>query len=450
MNEKLAKRFFGTDGIRGEVGGAVMNGQFALDLGCAIGKVFSAQKNRKVKVILGKDTRISGYLFESALQAGLLSTGVDVWVLGTAPTPTVSYLVRNTESDFGIVISASHNRFFDNGIKIFDSEGHKVLDEIQLLIESELDVRHVTEDSRKLGKLKRIESEVREYEDYCERLIKGSEIFSNINIAMDCANGATYKIAPRILEKSGASLVTLGTEPNGFNINENCGSTDTSFLQKTVVKKKADIGIAFDGDGDRLMLVDHQGEIVDGDQIIFALAAGKKKYGIMEGGVVGTHMSNFGLQLGLSNMGIPFERAEVGDRHVMQKLLERRWVLGAETSGHILNLDISHTGDAIVAALQVLELMSIEDLSLKEIVSGFEKFPQVLINVPVDDSSLWMKNTDLGEAIDDYQVQLGERGRIYIRASGTEPLVRVMVEGDDQEEVKNIADDLGRIVKNSS
>ncbi len=449
MNEKLAKRFFGTDGIRGKVGGSMMNAQFALDLGCAIGKVFSLQNNRKVKVILGKDTRISGYLLESALQAGLLSAGVDVLALGTVPTPTVSYLVRNTESDFGIVISASHNPFFDNGIKIFDSEGHKVLDEVQLLIESELDKRHVTEDSRSLGKLKHIESQVQEYEEYCERLIKGSEVFASINIVMDCANGATYKIAPRILEKSGASLVTLGTEPNGFNINENCGSTDISVLQKTVVDQNADIGIAFDGDGDRLMLVDHQGEIVDGDQIIFALASGKKKYGTMEGGVVGTHMSNLGLPLALSSMDIPFERAEVGDRYVMQMLLEREWVLGAETSGHILNLDISHTGDAIVAALQVLELMSLMDLTLREIISGFEKFPQVLINVPFDNSSLWIKNMNLAEAVDDYQNQLGERGRIHIRASGTEPLVRVMVEGDDQKEVENIADDLSRIVKDS-
>ena len=449
MNEMLEKRFFGTDGIRGEVGGSVMNSQFAMSLGIAIGRSFVAKGNKPLNAILGKDTRISGYLFESALQAGLLSVGVNVSVLGTAPTPVISYLVRNTEADFGIVISASHNPYFDNGVKIFDSAGHKISDEIQLSIESNLQAEHSVENSRKLGRLRRIENEFGKYEEFCERFIEGPKVCSNMTVVMDCANGATYKIAPRILEKTGASLVMLGVNPDGFNINENCGSTDTSALQKVVVAKKADIGIAFDGDGDRLMLVDHEGEIVDGDQIIFALALGKKKSGTIKGGVVGTHMSNLGLEIALAKRGIPFERAEVGDRYVMQALLESGWTLGAETSGHILNLDASHTGDAIVAALQVLELMHSMDMTLKEIVKGVEKFPQVLINVPVDNSRLWMQNLDLTEAVGNYQNQLGERGRIYIRASGTEPLVRVMVEGDDQTETSYIAEDLSRIIKDS-
>ena len=449
MNEILEKRFFGTDGIRGEVGGSVMNSQFAMSLGIAIGRSFVAKGNKPLNAILGKDTRISGYLFESALQAGLLSVGVNVSVLGTAPTPVISYLVRNTEADFGIVISASHNPYFDNGVKIFDSVGHKISDEIQLSIESNLQAEHSVENSRKLGRLRRIENEFGKYEEFCERFIEGPKVCSNMTVVMDCANGATYKIAPRILEKTGASLVMLGVNPDGFNINENCGSTDTSALQKAVVAKKADIGIAFDGDGDRLMLVDHEGEVVDGDQIIFALALGKKESGTIKGGVVGTHMSNLGLEIALAKRGIPFERAEVGDRYVMQALLESGWTLGAETSGHILNLDASHTGDAIVAALQVLELMHSMDMTLKEIVKGVEKFPQVLINVPVDNSRLWMQNLDLTEAVGNYQNQLGERGRIYIRASGTEPLVRVMVEGDDQTETSYIAEDLSRIIKDS-
>ena len=449
MNEILEKRFFGTDGIRGEVGGSVMNSQFAMSLGIAIGRSFVAKGNKPLNAILGKDTRISGYLFESALQAGLLSVGVNVSVLGTAPTPVISYLVRNTEADFGIVISASHNPYFDNGVKIFDSVGHKISDEIQLSIESNLQAEHSVENSRKLGRLRRIENEFGKYEEFCERFIEGPKVCSNMTVVMDCANGATYKIAPRILEKTGASLVMLGVNPDGFNINENCGSTDTSALQKAVVAKKADIGIAFDGDGDRLMLVDHEGEVVDGDQIIFALALGKKESGTIKGGVVGTHMSNLGLEIALAKRDIPFERAEVGDRYVMQALLESGWTLGAETSGHILNLDASHTGDAIVAALQVLELMHSMDMTLKEIVKGVEKFPQVLINVPVDNSRLWMQNLDLTEAVGNYQNQLGERGRIYIRASGTEPLVRVMVEGDDQTETSYIAEDLSRIIKDS-
>ncbi len=450
MNEKLAKRFFGTDGIRGKVGGPIMNGQFALDLGYAIGKSFVTEGNKKITALLGKDTRISGYLFESALQAGLLSAGVNVSILGTVPTPVVSYLARNTDADLGVVISASHNPYFDNGIKIFDSDGNKISDEMQLLIESKLNKEHVIEDSKKLGRLRRIEYEFGIYEDFCERFMSGPEIFSGIKVAMDCANGATYRVAPRILEKTGASLVVVGAKPNGFNINENCGSTDTSVLQKLVIADNADVGIAFDGDGDRLMLVDHEGEIVDGDQIIFALAVGKKKYGTMKGGVVGTHMSNLGLQLALANIDIPFERTEVGDRYVMNALLERDWILGAETSGHILNLEASHTGDAIVAALQILELMRSMDLTLKEIVKEFEKFPQVLINVSVDRNSAWMQSANLAEAVDDYTNQLRGRGRIYIRASGTEPVVRVMVEGNDQQETKNIADDLSRILKNSA
>lgn len=450
MNDTHKERFFGTDGIRGKVGGVVINPRFALDLGSAIGKTFLSLGNSKSVAILGKDTRVSGYMLESALQAGLVSAGVDVSVLGTAPTPAIAYLVRETEANFGIVISASHNPYFDNGFKIFDFDGNKITDEIQFLIEAEFEKDGLVSDWRKIGRVRRIESDLRLYKEFCEGIIHSRGCFSGLSIVMDCANGAAYKIAPQIFEKTGASLTLLGTEPNGFNINENCGSTDTKVLQATVIEQKADIGISFDGDGDRLLLVNHKGEMVDGDQIIFALAAGKNRLGTLKGGVVGTQMSNFGLQAALSRLGIPFERVEVGDRHVKKRLLERGWVLGAETSGHILNLDISHTGDGIVAALQILNLMHSTNASLEELVSGFGKAPQVLINVPVKNPGLTMQTPRLIQAIDDYQAQLGKRGRVYIRASGTEPLVRVMVESDDLTEIEIIAKELSDIIENES
>ena len=446
----MPKKYFGTDGIRGRVNQGNINGEMFFKFGLAAGTYFKNLKKTKQTAIIAKDTRLSGYTLEPALVSGLASAGMHVYTLGPLPTNGLAMLTKRMKANMGIMITASHNPYFDNGIKIFDSDGNKISDEMQLLIESKLNKEHVIEDSKKLGRLRRIEYEFGIYEDFCERFMSGPEIFSGIKVAMDCANGATYRVAPRILEKTGASLVVVGAKPNGFNINENCGSTDTSVLQKLVIADNADVGIAFDGDGDRLMLVDHEGEIVDGDQIIFALAVGKKKYGTMKGGVVGTHMSNLGLQLALANIDIPFERTEVGDRYVMNALLERDWILGAETSGHILNLEASHTGDAIVAALQILELMRSMDLTLKEIVKEFEKFPQVLINVSVDRNSAWMQSANLAEAVDDYTNQLRGRGRIYIRASGTEPVVRVMVEGNDQQETKNIADDLSRILKNSA
>ena len=438
--------YFGTDGIRGRVGGTVMNAQFMLRLGLALGKVF-ADEQRGLSLVLGKDTRVSGYMLESALESGLLSSGVNVLAMGVAPTPCISYVARNSNADLGVVISASHNPYTDNGIKVFDRDGNKLTSKIQDAIEDELQNDDPKHEYRKLGRIQRPSQPTLEYEAYCQSFIKEPRNFANASIVLDCANGATYKVAQRVFEKLGLSPICLGVDPDGTNINEGCGSTDTTVLQRRVVEEKADLGIAFDGDGDRLIMIDEFGEIVDGDEIVYAITCRKKELGTLIGGVVGTHMTNLGLELALAELNIPFVRADVGDRYIMETLREKQWTIGGETSGHIINLDAFHTGDAIISALQILEILGLMKITLSELVKPVKKLPQVLINVSTENPKIVMSSNKLAQVIDRFRSELGKEGRILIRPSGTEPLVRVMVEGRDREQLSAIAEELSNIAK---
>ena len=446
MKGSVKTNYFGTDGIRGSVGSEVMNAQFMLKLGLALGKVF-ADKRKGLKVVLGKDTRVSGYMLESALESGLLSSGADVLALGVAPTPCISYLARNSNADLGVVISASHNPYTDNGIKVFDRDGNKLSSKIQSAIEDELQNAAPKYEDRNPGRIQRPPHPTYEYEAYCQSFIKEPRNFANVTIVLDCANGATYKVAQRVFENLGLSPIYMGVDPDGTNINEGCGSTDTTVLQSRVVEKKADLGIAFDGDGDRLIMIDEFGEIVDGDEIVYAIACRKKESGTLIGGVVGTHMTNLGLESALAELNIPFVRADVGDRYIMETLREKQWTLGGETSGHIINLDACHTGDAIISALQILEILGSKMVTLSELVKPVKKLPQVLINVSTEDPKMVMSSKKLAKGIDRFRSELGKEGRILIRPSGTEPLVRVMVEGQDREQSIAIAEELSNIAK---
>ena len=446
MKSNTKANYFGTDGIRGRVGSAVMNPRFMMNLGFSLAKVFG-DKRKNLRVVVGKDTRVSGFMLESALESGLLSSGADVVSLGVAPTPCIAQMVRNSDADLGVVISASHNPYTDNGIKVFDGDGHKLSSKIQNSIEDELQKDEPHYDYSDLGKVLRPAQPTSEYEAYCESFIKEPRKLANLSIVLDCANGATYKVAPRVFEKLGLTPLYLGVDPDGTNINESCGSTDTAVLQKTVIEKKADLGIAFDGDGDRLIMVDELGEIVDGDEIVYALASRKKDLGTLTGGVVGTHMTNLGLELALADINVPFERADVGDRYVMETLREKQWVLGGETSGHIINLHACHTGDAIISALQMLDILGCARISLSELVKPVEKLPQVLINVSTENPKVVMRSKKLVKRVDRFRSELGEGGRILIRPSGTEPLLRVMVEGGDRDQSSAIAEELSNIAR---
>ena len=443
-NAKIS--YFGTDGIRGRVGGDVMNSQFMLRLGRALGKVF-ADERKGLRVVLGKDTRVSGYMLESALESGLLSSGADVLAMGVAPTPCISYVARNSNADLGVVISASHNPYTDNGIKVFDRDGNKLSSEIQDAIEDELQNDGPKYGYRNPGRMQRPPQPTLEYEAYCQSFVKEPRNFANLSIVLDCANGAAYKVAQRVFEKLGLSPIYMGVDPDGTNINEGCGSTDTTVLQRRVVEEKADLGIAFDGDGDRLIMIDEFGEIVDGDEIVYAIACRKKELGTLIGGVVGTHMTNLGLELALAELNIPFVRADVGDRYIMETLREKQWTLGGETSGHIINLDACHTGDAIISALQILEILGSMKITLSELVKPVKKLPQVLINVSTENPKTVMSSKRLAKRIDRFRSELGKEGRILIRPSGTEPLVRVMVEGRDRQQSTVIAEELSNIAK---
>ena len=446
MSAKPWDNYFGTDGIRGRAGGAVMNAEFVMKLGFSLGKVFRGSEE-KVNVVVGKDTRLSGDMLECSLLAGLLSSGANVWSQGVTSTPCISYSARNSSADFGIVISASHNPYFDNGIKVFDSHGDKLSSNAEELIELELQKDQRKYRHQDIGKIQLRRQLTSEYESYCQSFIQDFCSLSRLSIVLDCANGATYNLAPRVFEKLGLSPICLGVDPDGTNINKGCGSTDTASLQKTVIENKADLGIAFDGDGDRLIMVDEFGEIVDGDELVYALASSKKMLGTLSGGVVGTHMTNLGLELALADINVPFQRADVGDRHVMDTLKQKKWVLGGETSGHIINLDACHTGDAIVNALQILEILGSTALSLSELVKPVQKLPQVLINVPIKDPGSVMNSEKLAKKIDAFRRTLGDDGRILIRSSGTEPVIRVMVEGRDREQSTSIAKELSQIAK---
>jgi phosphoglucosamine mutase len=441
----MGQKYFGTDGIRGRVGAFPITPEFCLRLSWAVGKVFAGQEDRRARVLIGKDTRISGYMLESVMQAGLVSAGADVSLLGPMPTPAIAYLTRTLGADAGVVISASHNPYYDNGIKFFDRHGSKLSDEIEQQIEAALDTFMVCEDSESLGRASRISDAPGRYVEFCKSSVSSDFSLRGMRIVIDCANGATYAVAAKVFEELGADLVVMFADPDGFNINDDCGSTHPENLQQRVIAEGADLGIAFDGDGDRLVMVDHEGSIVDGDEIIFGIAQSRKLNKKLKGGVVGTVMSNFGLEKSLEELAIPFLRANVGDRHVLELMKKKKWVIGGEPSGHILTMDMTTTGDAIVAALQVLVSMQADAngaKSLKELVAGMHKVPQILLNVKVESPGLVAQSEQMQSAIEAQGKVLEGRGRVLVRASGTEPLLRVMVEGDSESEVKQIAEGL--------
>lgn len=439
------KKLFGTDGIRGRVGETRINPEFILKLGWAAGMALCSEGD---KILIGKDTRVSGYILESVLEAGLASAGVGVRLLGPMPTPAIAYLTRAFRARAGIVISASHNPYYDNGIKFFSANGSKLPDEEELIIEKQMEKSMKMVAANKLGKVKRYNDAPGRYVEFCK------STFGNFNssltgkkIVLDCANGATYHIAPRVFTELDAQVIELNVNPDGFNINKNCGSTNPEVLCKVVLAEKADLGIAFDGDGDRVIMVDDKGEIVDGDQILFITAKYSLAKGILTGGVVGTVMSNLGLEHSLRNLNISFERSKVGDRYVMQTLKKRGWLLGGESSGHIVNLGITTTGDGIISSLQVLAAMYYYKKSLHELKKEMIVFPQEIINVKISKSINIEQEPKIQSAIEVAEKKLRDNGRVVVRSSGTESLIRVMVEGNDLKQVKKIAKDLAAVVE---
>lgn len=446
------KKFFGTDGIRGKVGEHPITPEFMLKLGWAAGRVFG--KDGTGKILLGKDTRISGYMFESAIEAGLSAAGIDVALLGPMPTPAIAYLTRTFNVKAGIVISASHNPYYDNGIKFFSAEGEKLPDDVEMAIEQMLDSDIEVVESNEIGKVSRIDDAAGRYIEFCKSCFPTGENLKGLKIVVDCANGATYHIAPNVFSELGAEVVALGVSPNGLNINAGSGSTDPRRLAATVVERSADVGIAFDGDGDRVIMVDHLGEMVDGDELLLIIGRHRNANGTLKGGVVGTLMSNFGLEMAFNQEKIPFIRVAVGDRFVLSELHKRQWQVGGESSGHLLCLDLTTTGDGIVSALQVLAAMSSTGECLHDIKKGMSKYPQEMINVKsnslLDDRTLSfdvLGNADVERAIAETERRLAGNGRVLLRRSGTEPVVRVMVEGEDSELVKALAKELAEVVK---
>ncbi|PXZ06644.1 phosphoglucosamine mutase [Gilliamella apicola] len=442
------RKYFGTDGIRGKVGEYPITPDFALKLGWAVGRVLA--KDGVKKVLIGKDTRISGYMLESALEAGFASAGVAAAFTGPMPTPAIAYLTRTFRADAGVVISASHNPFYDNGIKFFSTEGRKLDDAIELEIEAQLEKQIDCVESKQLGRASRITDAAGRYIEFCKSTFDHDLSLAGLKIVVDCANGATYHIAPKVLRELGATVIKIGCEPDGVNINENCGATDVKALTKRVLEEKADLGFALDGDGDRIIMVDHQGNRIDGDLIIYIIAREALRQGQLKGGVVGTLMSNMGLEIALKNLGIPFVRAKVGDRYVLEMLVEKNWRLGAENSGHVLLLDKTTTGDGIVAGLQVLAAMIRNDMSLADLCSGMTMLPQVLINIRFAGKHDPLTNAAVKSAIEHAEKQLGNEGRVLIRKSGTEPLIRVMVEGSNQSEVQKLAEQIANAVEASN
>ena len=440
----MSRKYFGTDGIRGRVGEPPITAEFMLKLGWAAGRVLG--RDSGASVIIGKDTRISGYMFESALEAGLSAAGVDIRLLGPMPTPAIAYLTRTLHACAGIVISASHNPFADNGIKFFSGEGTKLPDEIEIAIEAELDAPMVTVASDKLGKADRIADAEGRYIEFCKSTIPLNMSLHGFRIVVDCANGATYHVAPNVFSELGADVIAVGVSPDGLNINEDCGSTQPARLQQMVLEHKADLGVALDGDGDRIIMVDHKGELVDGDELLFVIAVSREREGALKGGVVGTLMSNLGLEHALLKRKISFERARVGDRYVLELLKQTGSLIGGESSGHIICLDRTTTGDGIVSALQVLAAMLRADKSLHELKSGMTKYPQHMINVPVTTQVDLGSVPEVQAAVTSAEQRLAGRGRVLLRSSGTEPVVRVMVEGEDAQQVLEEADQLASVV----
>jgi phosphoglucosamine mutase len=431
------KKYFGTDGIRGRVGTFPITPEFVLKLGWAFGKVLAEQSLKKV--LIGKDTRVSGYMFESALEAGLVAAGIDTVILGPMPTPGVAYLTKTLRADSGLVISASHNPYYDNGIKFFNAKGCKLSDEIEHRIEYYLEQPMITVESEKIGKASRIQDAAARYIEFCKTIFNADESLSGLKIVLDCANGATYHIAPKIFSELGATVISLHTQPNGLNINDGAGSLHPENLVDSVKIYQADLGIAFDGDGDRVIMVDNQGEILDGDDILYILSKYYLAQGYVDEGVVGTQMTNYGLEIALKELGVPFVRAKVGDRYVLEKLQKNNWILGGENSGHILCMDKTTTGDGIIAAIQILNAMKSAQKNLHDLKQGMIKYTQVLTNVPFAFSPAVLLDSEaIQSAVKHAETQLNP-GRVLLRPSGTEPVVRVMVEGIDANNIQAVS-----------
>ncbi|WP_457668661.1 phosphoglucosamine mutase [Thiolapillus sp.] len=442
------KKYFGTDGIRGRVGEGKINPEFVLKLGWAAGRVLC--NGSSGKVLIGKDTRISGYLFEAALEAGLVAAGMDIRLLGPMPTPGIAYLTRTLHASAGIVISASHNPYYDNGIKFFSASGTKLPDDVEKAIEAEFEKPMVTVDSAKLGKAERIEDASGRYIEFCKSTVPHSLDLSGLKIVVDCANGATYHVAPPVLEELGADVVVIGAEPDGFNINKDIGSTHPEALQQAVLQHHADLGIALDGDGDRLVMVDHTGAIVDGDGVLYIIARSRLAHPEgLQGPVVGTTMSNLGLELALKELGVELQRTDVGDRYILAALDANKWTLGGEPSGHIICRDRTSTGDGIVAALQVLASMVMSESSLRDLSMGMQRLPQILVNVDLGkaEPKTIMENERVQKSVKSAEKTLKKDGRVLLRPSGTEPLIRVMVEGKDAPLVTQLANEIADTVR---
>ncbi|CAA6817358.1 MAG: Phosphoglucosamine mutase (EC [uncultured Thiotrichaceae bacterium] len=444
----MSRKYFGTDGIRGRIGKHPMTPDFALRLGWAAGKVLSQGSNPLV--VIGKDTRISGYMLESALQAGLVAAGVNIRLVGPMPTPAVAYLTRTFRASAGIVISASHNPYYDNGIKFFSANGTKLDDTVEEEIERHLEMDVQTVDSLNLGKAVRVDDAAGRYIEFCKRTLPARVSLKGLRIVVDCANGATYHVAPDVFRELGAEVIAINDEPDGVNINKECGATSLGSLQEAVKIYRANVGIALDGDGDRLMMVDEQGEVVDGDEIIAIIAKHRKDKNKLKGDVVGTLMSNLGLEKAMKSIGVGFRRANVGDRYVMEELRECGGIIGGENSGHIIARDRIETGDGIVAALQVLNAMIDTQFTLYDLKQIMIKYPQVLVNVPIKEKIDLDESDDIQQSVKDVEAELGVRGRVLLRASGTEPLIRVMVEGEEMAEIKVLADRIANVVRKTA
>lgn len=441
----MTRKYFGTDGIRGRVGEFPITPDFVLRLGWAAGKVF-AQQGKK-RILIGKDTRLSGYMFESALEAGLSAAGVDVYLLGPMPTPGIAYLTQTFHADAGIVISASHNAFEDNGIKFFSRNGEKLPDEVEQEIEAWLDKPLETVAPALLGKAKRISDAAGRYIEFCKNTLPFSASLQGLNLVVDCAHGATYHIAPEVFSELGAKVDVIGAEPDGLNINKGFGSTNPLALQARVLEIGADLGIGFDGDGDRLVMVTRTGRLLDGDDLLYILARDMHRKGVLQGGVVGTLMTNLGLELAFKELDIPFVRAKVGDRYVMAELQQRNWLLGGEGSGHLVCRHVQSTGDGIVAALQVLQAIMEADGQVDGLLQGMKKMPQSLVNVRTSaNKDALIRHPQVTAKVQEVEGRMAGRGRILLRPSGTEPLLRVMVEGDDQDEVQALAEEIAAVI----
>jgi len=437
----MAKKYFGTDGIRGKVGQGLMSPEKVLKLGWAVGRVLASHEKTKGqinRVVIGKDTRISGYMFESALEAGLSAAGVDVELLGPIPTPGIAYLTRTLRASAGIVISASHNPYYDNGLKFFSAQGEKLDDDIEYEIEAMFDSEMSIVDSADLGRAHRVGDAQGRYIEACKASIPINVRLSGLKIVLDCSNGATYDIAPKVFAELGANVIVIGAQPDGLNINQECGSTYPEYLATRVKFEGADLGVAFDGDGDRVVMVDHKGEIIDGDELLYIIARSRLSEGENVGGVVGTLMSNLGMELAIKDLGLKFA------------LNKNNWLIGGESSGHIICLDRTTTGDGIVSALQVLAYLVTENVTLHEAKSGMKKFPQLMINVPLQGNADPMQSAAVQQSVAQAEAKLAGRGRVLLRPSGTEPLIRVMVEGEDDLLVTQLANDIADHVAQAS